>query len=197
MLHKSDFDNQLVGLSMPRELRQLFYALRAFNSEIANVKDNCRGNMVAGDMRMRWWADVLIRIDDPMDHFSASKFKHPVADALYLSCKSLGLSSDMLYRSLDCRRKNLTLTRPKTLDEMEDYAERSYSSLNYMLLEALGIQDEEASNMASHFGVSAGLTLLIMSIPFHENEIYIPEETAQKFNLTTSMARGIFTSDAG
>ncbi len=195
MLHKSDFDNQLVGLSMPRELRQLFYALRAFNSEIASIKDNCRGNVAAGDMRMRWWEDVLGRIDDPDHRFTT--FKHPVADALYLSCKRLGLSAGMLYRSLDCRRKNLNLTRPKTMDEIEDYAERAYSSLNYMLIEALGIQDEEVNNMASHFGVSTGLSLLIMSIPFHENEIYIPEETAQRFNLTTSMARGTFTSDAG
>jgi phytoene/squalene synthetase len=195
MLHKGDFDNQLVGLSMPREISPLYYSLRAFNSEIANVKDSCRGNIAAGDMRLRWWEDVLSCIDNPNHEFSS--FKHPVADALYLSCKSLGLSSAMLYRSLDCRRKNLNVTRPKSLDELEDYAERAYSSLNYMLIEALGIKDDEVDMMASHFGVSSGLCLLIMSIPYHSNELYIPEETAQKFNLTMSIARGTFANPEG
>lgn len=64
------------------------------------------------------------------------------------------------------------MTQYNTISEAEDYAEKGHSSLNYFLLDSLGIPyDEKVSFMASHFGVCSGLTTTLQSIPFLDHQV--------------------------
>jgi len=60
MKHKrsSDYGNYLVGLRMPEGTREGFNAIRAFNVEIAKVKDTT-SEVTMGMIRMKWWQEAI------------------------------------------------------------------------------------------------------------------------------------------
>ena len=55
----------------------------------------------------------------------------------------------------------------ETMDALENYAEFSHSSINYLLLEVLGIHDEQMQYAASHVGVASGITVLLRGFAHH------------------------------
>lgn len=101
-LKTTDFDNHLVGVSMPAAFRNVFYVVRSFNYEMSAIKDSCRGNKAAGELRFQYWANILSEIDDPNVPLNKN-FQNPTANALSLFCKTYGVSTSWLQRSLDAR----------------------------------------------------------------------------------------------
>lgn len=82
----------------------------------------------------------------------------------------------------------------RTLEEIQQYAEQSYSSLFYLLLESMGVKDLNADHAASHLGKAQGLTTLLRAIPHlnHGFQLHVPQELLQKHGLN-----GIGGSDQG
>ena len=68
--------------------------------------------------------------------------------------------------------------QPQTLDQLEDYAEHGHSSILYLILESLGIQDKSAEYAASHIGVSSGIATILRGFPHHISygKVYIPRD---------------------
>jgi len=85
MVQTRDMEGYLCGLLMPSSAREAYFALRAFNVEIASIKDASQliggrsrgsrgmdegGNNAAGDsslasrLRMQWWRDAIAEIYD-------------------------------------------------------------------------------------------------------------------------------------
>lgn len=58
-----------------------------------------------------------------------------------------------------------------TMDDIEDYAEYSQSSLLYLTLEAMGIKDENTEFIASHLGVCKGILTLLRAHPVHMAQV--------------------------
>lgn len=58
-----------------------------------------------------------------------------------------------------------------TMDDIEDYAEYSQSSLLYLTLEAMGIKDENTEFIASHVGVCKGILTLLRAHPAHAAQV--------------------------
>ncbi len=80
-----DYDGYLAGLLLPKNIQPVFFAIRAFNIEIATIKDNVRGNAIAGRIRFQWWEDTLDSIfsnHNQMQQQNRKSFQHPVADAI-------------------------------------------------------------------------------------------------------------------
>lgn len=67
LVKKYDYDNFLNGLIWPKELRTSYFVLRAFNIEIALIKDQVRGNSLSGKMRYEWWREALDRLGQDTD----------------------------------------------------------------------------------------------------------------------------------
>ena len=57
------------------------------------------------------------------------------------------------------------------MDDIEDYAEYSQSSLLYLTLEAMGIKDENTEFIASHLGVCKGILTLLRAHPAHAAQV--------------------------
>lgn len=58
------------------------------------------------------------------------------------------------------------------MDDIEDYAEYSQSSLLYLTLEAMGIRDNEnTSFVASHIGVCKGILTLLRAHSAHQSQV--------------------------
>ena len=63
-----------------------------------------------------------------------------------------------------CRQKDLAIQQYQTLDELEEFAEGSRSSILYIIMYILGCENNvQLLYAASHIGVSLGLISMIRS----------------------------------
>eukprot|EP01125_Pyxidicula_operculata_P004299 TRINITY_DN1652_c0_g1_i2.p1 TRINITY_DN1652_c0_g1~~TRINITY_DN1652_c0_g1_i2.p1 ORF type:complete len:176 (+),score=3.58 TRINITY_DN1652_c0_g1_i2:535-1062(+) len=81
--------------------------------------------------------------------------------------------------------------QPKTIEEIEDYAENTSAALYYLTLEVLNIRNQEADHCASHLGKGMGLVTLLRGIPHQwpRGEIYLPQELTLKLGVTQEQLR--------
>lgn len=147
---------------MPKKSQRAFFALRAFNVELASVKGthNLRkkgdtGGLpdtpttVALQMRMQWWKDALGEIygeptsppasDPALQNLSISCWNSPIVRALNNANEEVGLTRRFLDRLIDSRALDLEVRQLATLDESINYAEETVSSLLYLTLESIDV----------------------------------------------------------
>lgn len=58
---KYDYENFLCTLLLSPEIRAAAFAIRAFNVEVAQIKDQVRDYKI-GEMRLKFWTDALNNI---------------------------------------------------------------------------------------------------------------------------------------
>jgi len=172
LVKKHDFDSFLSGLLVPKASRAAYFAIRAFNVEIALIKDQTHGNLLAGKIRFQWWRDLLDEIYKGKNISPASMIgKQPVAQALSVHVAEHGLSQRWFQRSLDARQRDFSADQLETLDDLENYAEQGHSSILYLLLESLGVTDEASEFAASHVGVCSGICTILRAFPHHAAQV--------------------------
>ena len=186
LVKQADFDNYLAGLLVPGEHRGAHFALRAFNVELASMKDQTHGNAIAGRIRFQWWRETIDSIYNGAGATEQQFKQQPVAYALSHYCRDMGLSRHWLERSLEARQRDLSQDHHETLDDLETYAEQGHSSILYLLLESMDVRNEQSNYMASHIGVCSGLTTFLRGFPHHvsKRQLYIPLELLRKNSLT-------------
>lgn len=76
----------------------------------------------------------------------------------------------------------------RTVEEIQQYAEQTYSSLFYLLLESIGVKDLNADHAASHLGKAQGLATLLRAIPHlsHGFLLHVPQELLQKYGVSSA-----------
>lgn len=103
IVKKNDIESYLTGLVLPQRFRAPFFALRAFNVEIASIKDQIpRNTRHAGRIRYQYWRDVLGEVyaeNGPIP----SSLRNPVGALLAVHAKDSGLSQRWFERSLEAR----------------------------------------------------------------------------------------------
>lgn len=55
---KCDYENFLCTLLLPREIRTVAFAIRAFNVEVAQIQDQVHDYKI-GEMRLKFWTDAI------------------------------------------------------------------------------------------------------------------------------------------
>lgn len=172
-----DFENFLCGLLFPNEYRDAFYVIRAFNIEVAMIKDHAIGNPLAARVRFQWWRNMIAEMYSGED--SQVFNGQPVAQSLKHIIDKYKLSQSWLDRCFESRASDWSNTGIETLDELEEYAERSQSSLLYLLLETFRVKDEQLEYAASHVGVCSGIVTLLRGTPHHisQHQTYFPRAT--------------------
>ena len=192
----ADYEHYLAGLIWPDTHRNAFFALRAFNIELAKIKSVVSSPEV-GRGRFAWW-DVAL--DDAAEGgaFVASGreceegrngetgllggsvgARDPVVIALANTVFAgedaggvggtgrAGLVKRWLKGVVDARRNDLDTDQVSTMDEIEEYGEATGSGLNYAALALLGVQDVGADHIASHLGKAWAITSLLRGMPHH------------------------------
>jgi phytoene synthase len=76
LVREHDYDRYLSTLFAPQEVREAWFALFAFNHEIATIPELVSEEMI-GFMRFAWWREALDEI-----YAGGAVRKHPVAQAL-------------------------------------------------------------------------------------------------------------------
>ena len=187
LVKEHDYDNYLCGLLLPKSSRQAYFAIRAFNCEIARIKDTVKGNVMTGAIRFTFWNDMFDAIYAGNLTSTSSKLSDnsPIVQELVIAIENHNLTQRLFGRCIEARHNDLHNTRPETLADLENYSELAHSSILYLLLQIMNIDNRNAEFVASHVGVCSGLVTLLRGTAFHANEgnIYIPRETANRFNL--------------
>ncbi|KAF9427575.1 NADH dehydrogenase (ubiquinone) complex I, assembly factor 6 [Podila epigama] len=203
LVRKGDYEGFLCTQFFPAHQRPTQMALRAFNIELASIRDHV-SNTDIGRMRMQFWRDSLDKI------FAGSPPQQPVALALAYaiqeqerydqqrqqqqqsssrgagSSNSTEMSSIWFKRIITEREQNLSDPQFMTLGQMETYCENTFGSLMYLQLESVGVKSLEADHAASHMAKAIGIATMLRAFPFHmqQSRIIIPAEITAKHNLS-------------
>lgn len=193
------------GLLMPNAHRDAYFALRAFNVELASIKDghnlrnqqpqqtansesNVPDSSLALQLRMQWWRDAVGEIlgDSSTKNsgsihasLSISYWNSPVLRALDRANAHCRFTGRFLERMIDARELDLDTHQYATLNEVTAYAEHTVSSLLYLTLEACGVREDAADACAAQAGVGIGLATALRATPYRlatGGEVPIPAE---------------------
>ncbi|KAI9345644.1 isoprenoid synthase domain-containing protein [Obelidium mucronatum] len=181
----ADFEGYLATLFAPSHARDAIFAVRAFNVEVAHVRDAVRKgdmqNVIAGQ-RYKFWRDLVDGV------YGGRPINHPVATALSAAILDAPLSKQFLHRIISARESDFHAgSSYPSVEALEKYAEQSQSSLLYLQLEACGVQDFKVDHISSHIGKAIGLTTVIRSTPIlvPERQLFLPSDLMAKHNLSS------------
>ena len=172
LVRQHDYENFFIGLIAPRSVRQDFYAIHAFNTEMALVKCSVRGNSTAGRLRYKWWNDYVASL---YREGTVASEQHPVADSLRSLVKRKRMSRRWFESVIEARSRDLLPPQIHTLSDLEDVVEKSHSSVLYLLLESLEVIEDEdeketqdvnnpVMHMASHVGCAFGIVSMLRGV---------------------------------
>ncbi|HEV2300044.1 MAG TPA: squalene/phytoene synthase family protein [Stellaceae bacterium] len=179
LVRRHDRDRYQTALFAPSAEREALLAIYAFNYEIARVRELVSEPML-GRIRLEWWRENI------SDAFGAGPVRrHRVVEALAETVRRRPMSRAHFEALIAAREADLEAAPPATLAALEEYAEASSASLDYLALEALGVGGAAASAAAREVGIAYALAGLIRALPLHagSGRRYIPDDVAARAGL--------------
>ena len=189
---------------MPHKARRSYFAIRAWNVELASIKDGGTRTIsdgaegrasVALQVRIQWWKEALSQIyglgryennqnhskidaSSVLDTLASSYFKNPIVRVLDYAVYEKQLTRRFLERLLEAREADLHSQQPETVDDMIEYADNIHSSLLYLALETVGVRDESVDVVAQHAGIGIGLVTALRGarIRLNRGECFVPKD---------------------
>ncbi|EDO35447.1 predicted protein, partial [Nematostella vectensis] len=181
LVRRIDYENFLCSLLIPKSSRNSVFSIRAFNAELAQVRDSVSERDI-GRMRMQFWKDTLQSI---------YKAKRNVFFYLCLQAVEKHKLSKMWFtRMIEARvrgqESNLNERAYPNIKSLETYAENSAPSGLYLTLESLGVKDVNADHAASHVGKAFGIVTLLRATPYHGNrgKVLLPNDILIKHGVS-------------
>ncbi len=167
----NDRDRFLTVLFAPPEHRDALFALFAFNIEVAKTRETVSEPML-GQVRLQWWREA---IDDA---YSGKIRSHEVMQTLGRIIVERGLSRAHFDRLIDAREYDLNEQPLPTMAALEDYAEGTSATLNWLALEVLGASGKNENEAVGQVGVAWALIGLLRALPLHTSakRVYLPSD---------------------
>lgn len=172
LVREADRDRYLAALYAPEHKRGALFALYAFNTEIARIRDVIR-DPLPGEIRLQWWRDVI------EDRTGAAAAGHPVASSLHGAIEAHGLPRAAFQNYLEARIFDLYDDPMPDRPALEGYCGETASAL--IQLSALILDPQAAprfSDLAGHAGCAQGIAGLLLLLPIHRarGQCYIPAD---------------------
>jgi phytoene synthase len=173
VVRATDRDRYLATLFAPAESRGALYALYAFNSEVARVREVVR-QPLPGEIRLQWWSDVL------HGERSGEASANPVASALLAAMEQHHVASARLIDLIDAHRFDLYDEPMAAVDDLETYARRTSSVL--FALAAQTLAGSEAQAIAEPAGIAYAIVSVLRALPLHaaRHQLFIPTEVLER-----------------
>jgi NADH dehydrogenase [ubiquinone] 1 alpha subcomplex assembly factor 6 len=179
LVRQYDYNHYLTTLFQPSQsVRDCVFAIRAFNVEIARIQDNVKEPAIAA-MRFKWWQDTL------GETFKGRPVDHPVSKELARSLRENSLSKLWFSKLINGRVKHLQRTNFQNLDELEQYAEQTVSSIFYLHLESLRVRNANIEHACGHLGKAIGIVTILRSVPHSLPSVLIPTDILIKHRVST------------
>jgi len=180
LVKKTDYEHFLTNLFLPDNMRKHAFAIRAFSAEIAGVRDNISDRTI-GQMRMQFWKDAIENI------YEEKPPQHPVALELYSMINKHPVSKLLLLRIIESREQFLSDRPFASVEEVESYGEKAFSSVYLILLEIMKNDNGHIKHAATALGKCEGLITLLRGTPFNANKrrVYLPTNLLMERNLSS------------
>jgi len=160
LVRRYDRDRFQTALFAPAARREALFALYAFNSEIARVRERVREPML-GRIRLQWWREVIAAA-----YAGTTPRQHEVVLPLTAAIRDRSLSRAHFDRLIDARERDLNDAPPQDMAALEDYAEASSAALVQLALEALGAREPAAHEAGRAVGIAYALAGVMRAAPF-------------------------------
>lgn len=182
---------------MPYPSRESYFAIRAWNVELASIKDGGGyqqrrrsmedgTNNLAVKLRMQWWRDSILQPP-------TTSSSNPIVRSMQYAMMESNLTKRFIQRIMDAREMDLDKTSISTKNDLLQYSHDTYSSLLYLQLECIqqhhDEEDEQLDIIANYIGIGLGIVTTIRSIVYRASisgEIAIPMDILQQYNLSPS-----------
>ncbi|MDB5558441.1 MAG: Squalene/phytoene synthase [Enterovirga sp.] len=189
LVRDGDPDRYYATLFAPAEARPPLFALYAFSSEIARIRDTISGPM-PGEIRLQWWRDVLV------GDARGSVSDHPVAAALLAAIAQFRLPPQALLDLIDARTFDIYDDPMPSTGDLEGYlGETSSALIRLASLILAGGRDPGGADAAGHAGIAYGATGLLRALPWHarRGQLFVPRDILDANGVTRDdvvMGRG-------
>lgn len=180
LVREHDRDRYYATLFAPADKRPPLFALYAFSSEIARVREAVSSPM-PGEIRLQWWRDVLA------GEARGDAGANPVAAALLEAVERYRLPRAALLDLIDARTFDLYEDPMPSTNDLEGYLGETSSSLMRLAATVLADgADAGPADAAGHGGVAYGIVGLLRALPWHarRGQLYIPADTLARHGVT-------------
>ncbi len=177
-VRRHDPERFLTALFAPRERREDLLTLYAFNLEVAKARE-VASEPTLGLIRLEWWRETIAGI------YAGEPRRHAVALPLAELVARRGLTRGHFERLIAGRERDFDEAPPASLAELESYAAATSSTLQALVLEALGVRDAGAEAAAREVGIAWALAGLLRAVPFHARwrRLYLPRDALAEAGL--------------
>jgi 15-cis-phytoene synthase len=175
IVRTGDRDRYLSDLFAPATIRPHLFALHAFNTDVARIRDSVSQPML-GEIRLQWWHDALH--GDPGGHPIASSVKTAIAE--------FKLPLEAFDNLLEARKFDLYDDPMPSLNDLEGYAGETSSALMQLAAIILaGGKDPGTTELSGHGGVAYALAGLLRALPTHaqRRQCYLPGDLLAKHHV--------------
>ncbi len=181
-----DSDRFVTALFAPASRRTDLIALYAFNLELARSREMV-SERTLGQIRLQWWRDAIAEC------YEGRARRHQVVQPLAAAIERHGLSRDLFDRIIDAREADFDPSPPDNIESFIAYANNSSGTLNRLALTILGVEEENAQQVAAAVGTAwvlagtaRGLRHLLMT-----GRRPLPGELMAKHGLTHARLEGL------
>lgn len=170
-MRDNDKDRFLTALFLPVAIRHHAFAIYAFNSEVASIRNRAR-EPLAGEVRLQWWRDVFA------GRAAGSVEANPVACALVQTLEERELPAEILLRLIEAREFDLYDDPMPSTAAFEAYLRLTSSSLFDLVGQMLIGRSTAFSKAAGHAGMAYGIAGLLRAFPHHaaRGQLYLPAD---------------------
>jgi len=181
LVRTADKDRYLAGLFAPAAARQHLYALYAFASEIARVREAAR-EPLPGEIRLQWWRDALE--GEGRGEVSAN----PVAVALLDAIARCALPTARLLALIDAHGFDLYDDAMPSLADLDAYAEHTCGALFALAAQILGGADgaDVIVAAARPAGIAYGVAQRLRTFPrdLARRQLFVPRDLLAQHRVT-------------
>lgn len=180
LVRGQDPDRFYATLFVPAEARPHVFALYAFSSEVARVREAVSSPM-PGEVRLQWWRDLV------SGEARGGIAGHPVASALNGTVERFGLPRAALLAVIDARTFDLYDDPMPSVSDLEGYIGETSSALMRLASLILADGDDPGSpDLPGYAGLAYGLTGLLRALPWHarRGQLYLPRDVLERYGVT-------------
>ena len=161
-VRRHDRDRFLCTLFAPADRRTDLWALMAFNSEIARIRESAR-DPILGRMRIEWWRQALDGV------FDGTPPAHEVLPPLCDAVRRHGLHRHrrVFEALLEGRERDQDPDPLPDAEGLIDYVDRTSGGLAELWLAVLGMADADLCAEARRVWRAWALVGLVRAVPFH------------------------------
>jgi len=163
-----DYDRYLCTLFAPASVREAWFALFAFNHEIASIDESVTEEMI-GFMRFAWWREALDEI-----YAGGPVRRYPVVQALAEVMKAHNLPRELFDTMIDAREANL---KHDIAEAREPYFHATSSILLVLCAGAAGVEMSPALDALGIAWAAVGTARVLKATGRKHDELLRVAET--------------------